>query len=112
MTIGMFAAFAHAVAERRKEMAIRLAVGAPPAQVLHLVLREALLIAAGGVAIGALGAALLGRALRSVLFATAPLDPLVFAASATLMLFIAAAATYAPARDAAGGDPAVLLRSE
>jgi hypothetical protein len=110
--IGMFAAFAHAVSERRREMAIRLAVGARPAQVLRLVLREALLIAAGGVAIGALGATLLGRGLRSVLFATAPLDPLVFAASATLMLFIAAAATYAPARDAAGADPAVLLRSE
>jgi hypothetical protein len=110
--VGMFAAFAHTVAERRREMAIRLAVGARPAEVLGMVLREALLVAAGGVAIGGFGAVLFGRGLRSVLFATEPFEPLVFGGTSALMLLIAALATFAPAREAAKADPSVLLRAE
>lgn len=110
--VGMFAAFAHTVAERRREMAIRLAVGARPAEVLGMVLREALLVAAGGVAIGGFGAVLFGRGLRSVLFSTEPFDPLVFGGTSALMLLIAALATFAPAREAAKADPSVLLRAE
>ena len=110
--IGMFAAFAHAVGERRREMAIRIAVGARPMEVLRMILREALLVAAGGVAIGGLGAVLAGRALRSILFATEPFDPLVLGGSTALMMLIAALATLAPAREAAMADPGVLLRAE
>jgi len=77
-----------------------------------MVLREALLVAAGGVMIGGFGAVLAGQSLRSILFATGPLDPLVFSASTTLMLLIAALATFAPAREAAKADPSVLLRAE
>ena len=110
--IGIFAAFAHAVAERRREMAIRLAVGARPAEVLRMVLGEALLVAAGGVAIGGVSAVLSAQGLRSLLFATEPFDPLVLAASSALMLLIAALATFAPAREAAHLDPSVLLRAE
>ena len=110
--IGMFAAFAHAVSERRREMAIRLAIGARPAAILGLVLGEALAVAAGGVALGGVSAVLAGQALRSLLFATEPFDPLVFGASSGLMLVIAALATLVPAHDAARADPGVLLRAE
>ncbi len=110
--IGIFAAFAHAVAERRREMAIRLAVGARPAEVLGMVLGEALFVAAGGVAIGGFSAVLGARGMRSMLFATEPFDPLVIAASSGLMLLMAALATFAPAREASKLDPSVLLRSE
>lgn len=110
--IGIFAAFAHAVAERRREMAIRLAVGARPAEVLRMVLGEALFVAAGGIAIGGVSAVLAARGMRSMLFATEPSDPLVLAASSGLMLLMAALATFGPAREAASLDPSVLLRSE
>ena len=77
-----------------------------------MVLGEALLVAAGGAAIGGCSAVLSAQGLRSLLFATEPFDPLVLAASSGLMLLIAALATFAPAREAANLDPSVLLRSE
>jgi predicted permease len=110
--IGMFAAFAHAIAQRRREMAIRLAIGARPAEVRALVLREALTIAAGGVLIGLLAAVMAGRGLQSLLFGTTPADPLVLAFAGGSMLLVAAFATLLPAREAARANPGVLLRSE
>jgi predicted permease len=110
--IGMFAAFAHAIAERRREMAIRLAIGARPSAVRTLVLREALTIAAGGVVIGLLAAVMAGRGIESLLFGTTPADPVVLASAGGAMLLVAAVATLLPAREAARADPSVLLRSE
>lgn len=110
--IGMFAAFAHAIAERRREMAIRLAIGALPSSVRSLVLREALSIAAGGVVAGLLLSILAGRGIASLLFATTPADPLVLGLASGAMLLVAAVATFLPAREAARADPSVLLRSE
>lgn len=110
--IGMFAAFAHAIAERRREMAIRLAIGARPEAVRALVLREALTIAAGGVVLGLLTAVMAGRGIQSLLFGTTPADPLVLAFASGSMLLVAALATFLPAREAARSDPSVLLRSE
>lgn len=110
--IGMFAVFAHAIASRRREMAIRLAVGARPSAVRALVLREALAIAAGGVALGLLASVFAGRGMASLLFATTPADPMVSAFAGGAMLLVAALATLLPARDAARTDPGVLLRSE
>lgn len=110
--IGMFAVFAHAIASRRREMAIRLAVGARPGAVRALVLREGLTIAAGGVVLGLLASIIAGRGLQSLLFATTPADPLVLAMASGAMLLVAAVATFLPAREAARADPSVLLRSE
>ena len=110
--IGMFAAFAHAIAERRREMAIRLAIGARPSSVRALVLREALTIAASGVVLGLLVAVVAGRGIESLLFGTRAADPLVLAFAGGSMLLVAAFATFLPAREAARSDPSVLLRSE
>lgn len=109
---GMFASFAHAVAERKREMAIRLAIGARPRAVLGMVIREALWIAGGGVLLGWAGALFAGRSLRSLLFGTEPSDPLVLVLISVSMLVVAALATLIPAREAAKADPSVLLRAE
>jgi predicted permease len=110
--IGIFAAFAQSIAERRREMAIRLAMGAQPGGVRRLVLGEALAVASGGVILGLLCAITAGRGLRSLLFGTTPADPLVLAMSSGVMLLVAALATFLPAREAALADPSVLLRAE
>jgi ABC-type antimicrobial peptide transport system permease subunit len=110
--VGLYAAFAHAVGERRHEMAVRLAVGGNPGRVLVLVQREAAIVAAAGIVAGSTLAVLGGRSLSSMLVYTAPADPLVFALAAALMLSVSAAATFLPARTAARTDPTSLLRSE
>jgi predicted permease len=108
--VGLYAAFAHAVGERRHEMAIRLAIGARPAGLRRLILGEALTLAAAGVAIGCGLALLSGRWIAALLFHTAPSDPFVIATAAAVMLAVALAATVLPAIAASKADPNVLLR--
>jgi predicted permease len=108
--VGLYAAFAHAVGERRREMAIRLAIGARPGGVLTMVLREALALASVGVVCGWVAAGIAGRWVQSLLFGTAPSDPIVLASAAAVMLLVAAGATLVPARAASRVDPNVLLR--
>jgi len=108
--IGLYAAFAHAVTVRRREMAIRIALGARPGRVLKLVLREALMLAGIGVAAGWLVVIVAGRWLQSLLYDTSRTDPLVLGAVAATMLAVAVAATLLPARFASRADPATLLR--
>ncbi|HKW01386.1 MAG TPA: ABC transporter permease [Vicinamibacterales bacterium] len=108
--VGLYASFAHAVAERRREMAIRLAIGARPSGLVGLVLRESLAVAGVGVAAGAVAAMIAGRWIQSLLFETTASDPLVLASAGALMLIVAAAATLLPARSASKADPNVLLR--
>jgi putative ABC transport system permease protein len=109
--IGLYAAFTHAVALRRRELAIRLAIGARPRGVIALVLREALTVAGIGVACGWCGALAGGRALQALLFQTSGSDPVILTGAAAAMLVVAVAATIAPARAASRADPATLLRS-
>ena len=109
--MGIYAAFSHAVTVRRREMAIRIAIGSRPGGVTALVLREALLLAASGIAAGWIGVAIGGRWLRSILFDTSSTDPAVLGTAGALMLAIAVVATLLPARAAARADPAALLRS-
>jgi predicted permease len=110
--IGLYAAFAHSVAERRHEMAVRIAIGARPAGVLLMILREAGRLAVAGIVCGWIAAALAGRWTESMLFGTTPADPLVAGAGAVLLLAVAASATFLPARTAARSDPSALLRAE
>lgn len=108
--IGLYAAFTHAVALRRREMAIRLAIGARPPGVVTLVLREALSVAAAGIVLGIFMAFAGGRWLQSLLFQTSGADPLIMGTAAAVMLAVAVMATLLPARHASRADPATLLR--
>lgn len=110
--IGLYAAFAHAVALRRREMAIRVAIGASPASVLAMILREAARVAMVGIVAGAAGAILAGRSLQSMLFGIEAADPLVLGSSAAAMLVVVFVATLLPARRASQANPNSLLRAE
>lgn len=110
--VGLYAAFAHAVTLRRREMAIRLAIGASAASVRRLVLRDAVRLTVAGAVAGALGAMLAGRAIGAVLYGIDGTDPWVLAGAAALMLLVALLATSLPAGAAARSDPNALLRAE
>jgi predicted permease len=110
-SIGLYATFAYVVSERRREMAIRLAVGARPANVVAMVLREAALLAVIGAAGGCVAAIGAGRLVASLLYGTRPTDPLVLGAAALGMVMVAVVATLLPARVASEADPSVLLRT-
>jgi predicted permease len=110
--IGVHGILSYRVAQRRREIGIRMALGAAPRSVLGLVLRDGAVLAAIGVGIG-LGAALaFTRLLRSLLFGVTATDPLTFALVTVFLACVALAAALAPARRAARVDPLVVLRSE
>ena len=109
--IGLYATFAYVVSERRREMAIRLAVGARPRGLLLMVLREAIVLAVTGAAAGCVAAIGAGRLVASLLYGTEPSDPLVLGAAALAMVIVALMATLLPARTASQADPSVLLRT-
>jgi predicted permease len=110
--IGLYAAFAHAVALRRREMAIRIAIGARGGRVMGVIVGEALVLACAGIVVGWLSAVAGGHWLQSMFFGTSPTDPLVLGSTALLMLTVAAAATVVPAYMAARANPSELLRTE
>jgi putative ABC transport system permease protein len=110
--VGVFGVLAFAVAQRKREFGIRMALGAQMADVLRLVLTRGIAIAAGGIAAGLLGAAALARSLTALLFGVPPLDPVAFGLSAALLASVAVAAAAIPAWRAARVDPAIALREE
>jgi putative ABC transport system permease protein len=110
--VGIYGVLAYAVTERTQEIGIRLALGATPAAVTSMVLREGALIACGGVALGLAGSALLTRTMRTLLFGVSADDPLTFGAGGTVLLLVALAASYLPARRAVRVNPVSALRAE
>jgi putative ABC transport system permease protein len=111
--IGIFGVLSYAVAQRTREIGIRMALGAPERTVVGLVVRQAMALALAGLAIGLAAAVLLSRTLvESLLFSTSPRDPLTFAAVAILLAVVALVASYVPARRATRVDPIVALRAE
>ncbi len=110
--VGLFGLMAFFVAQRTREIGIRVALGAGAREVTALVGWRAARMAALGVVLGLLGAAAAGRALQTILFGVSPLDPLTFAGAATVLLAAGAAAAYIPARRAVKLDPIAALRAE
>jgi putative ABC transport system permease protein len=110
--LGIHGVLAYTVQQRRREIGIRMALGARASDLVGLVVRQGLGLAAGGLALGLSGAFGFTRFLSSQLFGVAPTDPATFAAVATLLAIVALAATVAPAHRAASVDPVVTLRSE
>jgi putative ABC transport system permease protein len=109
---GLYAVTAQLVSGRRREIGIRLALGARRPQVLALVLSEAARIVALGLVVGAAGALAAGRVLRGVLFGVTPTDVPTFALVAVTLVAAALLASYVPARRAMAVDPVVALRVE
>jgi predicted permease len=108
--VGIYGIVAFGVTQRVREFGIRHALGADSGSIVSLVLSEGLRTAGGGIAIGLLGALALTRSLQSLLFGVTAHDPLVFAAVAIVLLAVALAACYVPARRATRVDPMVALR--
>ena len=108
--LGLYAAFAHSVAERRREIAVRLAVGASRQEILLMIMREGTALAGRGAINGILVATLVGWAARSFIVGLSSPGLLASAMSLALVLGGAAAATWLPARTASKADPGELLR--
>jgi ABC-type antimicrobial peptide transport system permease subunit len=111
-TLGLYGVIAYMVTRRRNEIGVRVALGADRAQVVRLVLREALLLLATGLAVGTALAVWAGRAAAALLFGLKPYDPVSLAAAVTLLTSIALLASYVPARRAARLEPMAALREE
>jgi putative ABC transport system permease protein len=110
--VGLYGVMSYVVAERTREIGVRMALGAERGQVRQMVVMQAARVLALGVVIG-IGAALAStRALGSLLFGVAPLDPLTFAGMAAWMIAIGLLASYVPARRASNVNPVESLRGE
>jgi ABC-type antimicrobial peptide transport system permease subunit len=110
--VGVYGVIAYSVARRTQEFGIRMALGARASNVIGMVLREALLIAAAGVVVGLTGAALLTRLMGTLLFGISPQDPVTFGTGAVLLVGVALLASYIPSRRALRADPIAALRTE
>lgn len=110
--IGLYGVMSYAVAQRTREIGVRMALGAPPSGVLGMVLRQGMRVALAGLMLGLAGALAAQRLLKSLLFGVTGTDPLTFASTATLLIVVAACACAIPARRAARVDPLVALRHE
>ena len=110
--IGTYGVIAYTVAERRREIGIRMALGAKAQGVLGMVMRQGMVLAGLGVGIGVVGALSLTRLASTLLFGVRPADPLTFAVVAVFMLVVALLACAIPARRATRVDPLVALRND
>jgi hypothetical protein len=110
--VGIYGVAAYAVSQRVQEIGLRMALGARPSGVVALVVRQGVMPAAFGLVVGLGIALLLTKVLSKLLFGIGPRDPLSFASVAFVLLVVAVAASYVPARRAARVDPAGALRAE
>jgi predicted permease len=110
--LGIFGVLAFTVSQRRREIGVRVALGASPRSVLRLIVMQGMLLAVSGVVLGVIGASVLTRSMESVLFGIEPADPLTFAEVVAVLLAAAALASWLPARRALAIDPVTALRLE
>lgn len=110
--IGMYAVVAYTTSRRRNEIGVRMALGAEASTVLSMVLREGIFVAAIGAGFGVFAAFLLTRYLTAQLYEIAPVDPITFLIVPTMLLLIAAAAAWLPAKRASATTPLIALRSD
>ena len=110
--LGIYGVLSYGVAQRLREIGLRIALGAAPTNVQSMVLKQIAVMAGIGVACGAGLALLLGTAGRALFFGLAPTDPMVPAAAVVTLLAVVLAAAYWPARRAAHVDPVTALRGD
>jgi putative ABC transport system permease protein len=111
-TVGVYGLISYSVAQRTREMGIRIALGATPRQVVVPILREGLVLAAAGIALGTVGALFATRLLAGFLFGVGASDPMTFGSVAALLLSVAILASYLPSRRALRIDPIEALKAE
>jgi putative ABC transport system permease protein len=110
--VGIFGVLSYAVSQRTREIGIRMALGAQGRTVVGLVVRQAMLLVAAGLACGTIAALLLSQTMTRMLFGIDPTDPVTFVAVAGILGGVAMLASYLPARRATRVDPIVALRAE
>jgi putative ABC transport system permease protein len=110
--VGVYGLVAQSVAHRRREIGLRMALGADPNAVLRLIVGDAMVLGASGVGLGLVLSLLLTRLLESQLFGVASRDPVVFGAIVPVLLIVASAASYLPGREASRLNPVTALQSD
>jgi putative ABC transport system permease protein len=110
--LGIFGVLSYTVTQRTRELGIRLALGAGPGAVRSMVVRQALGLVVAGLGIGLAGSVAVVRVMASLLYGVAPTDPVTFAAVGAVLVTVAVAASYLPARRATRVDPMIALRAE
>jgi putative ABC transport system permease protein len=109
-TTGVYALLAYTVGQRRREIAVRIAIGASSSSVARLVVMESMTLALFGCVVGAVGVAAVSQVTQSILFGVAPQDPLTLIATAIVLLVAVLAASWLPARRAASINPVSAMR--
>jgi putative ABC transport system permease protein len=110
--VGLYGLVSYTVAQRTREIGVRVALGAMPGQVIRLIVGRGLRLVGAGLALGLAGSIAAARALSSFLFGVSATDPVTIASVALLLLGVAALASYLPARRALGVDPVAALRAD
>jgi ABC-type antimicrobial peptide transport system permease subunit len=108
--LGLYGVLSHAVGQRRRELGVRMALGARGHELVLLLVREGMTLAIAGAALGLCGALALARLVRSLVFGVSPTDPATLAAAFVLLALTALGACLVPALRAARLDPATCLR--
>jgi putative ABC transport system permease protein len=111
-TVGIYGVMSFGVAQRTHEIGLRIALGGGPKQVLGQVIREGMLTALAGTALGTVGAVFIGRLLEGAVYGVESANPITFAIVAVTLLLAALLASFVPARRAAAVDPMVALRQD
>jgi predicted permease len=110
--IGVYAAMSHMVGHRKREIGVRLALGARPSEVVTLILRNGLMVTVVGAAAGLAGAAMISQFLAGLLYGVSPLDLATYAGVTAILVVVAGLAAYVPSRAAGRVDPLVILSDE
>jgi ABC-type antimicrobial peptide transport system permease subunit len=110
--VGLYALLSYLVTQRTSEIGIRIALGAQGSSMIRLMLADGLRPIAFGLLLGLVGGGISGKVMRAELFGVQPLDPVIFAGVALIVVAVSLAASFLPAWRASRCDPMVALRSE